>query len=542
MANKRYRIEGNSRSDEVATGQESRIADPLWMLARQWQVGEFRGEDAASPVLIQYSMHTSPVSTFRSYKANGSTQIDSSVPLEMYAEQQVPSSLAAFARAAEAGSHFLRMLSASGFDALRAGIRDQYSLAAPSQIEPEETAWVQMLIRRSCDGERIYRERSHILNGIQNQVNLVTVVNAWVAWYEDRFADDARFDSWDSERMEYRFTVAASDEANSVVLEAKEYQGGHLDWYSFDIQEQKRRVPAKSQNPPTKNVLPTPVRFAGMAASRWWEFEDGSVNFGDVSASAVDFARMITAAFAAAYGDDWYVVPVRVPIGSIAQIQELSVLDSFGDRHRIASVASGDGKKRTWRFFELNGDDENPGLFVPAVALGRVEGRPTEMVTLIRDETENIAWGIEQRYEGVAERTIDRQSQWQKVRPVEDVAADQSLWKYRLMNPVPPHWIPFIPIRSGDSAQMRLRRGRMSEWTQLSPDQVGIRGTVLLPNPAAPLNLYEEEVPSGGIEVSSAYQFARGVDGRTYVWLGKRKRPAERIRPVHRQTDSIQRA
>jgi len=137
--------------------------------ARQWQVGEFRGEDAASPVLIQYSMHTSPVSTFRSYKANGSTQIDSSVPLEMYAEQQVPSSLAAFARAAEAGSHFLRMLSASGFDALRAGIRDQYSLAAPSQIEPEETAWVQMLIRRSCDGERIYRERSHILNGIQNQ-------------------------------------------------------------------------------------------------------------------------------------------------------------------------------------------------------------------------------------------------------------------------------------------------------------------------------------------------------------------------------------
>jgi len=209
------------------------------------------------------------------------------------------------------------------------------------------------------------------LNGIQNQVNLVTVVNAWVAWYEDRFADDARFDSWDSERMEYRFTVAASDEANSVVLEAKEYQGGHLDWYSFDIQEQKRRVPAKSQNPPTKNVLPTPVRFAGMAASRfagmaasrWWEFEDGSVNFGDVSASAVDFARMITAAFAAAYGDDWYVVPVRVPIGSIAQIQELSVLDSFGDRHRIASVASGDGKKRTWRFFELNGDDENPGLF-----------------------------------------------------------------------------------------------------------------------------------------------------------------------------------
>ena len=32
---------------------EARIADPLWMLARQWQVGEFRGEDAASPVYVR---------------------------------------------------------------------------------------------------------------------------------------------------------------------------------------------------------------------------------------------------------------------------------------------------------------------------------------------------------------------------------------------------------------------------------------------------------------------------------------------------------
>lgn len=44
------RIEASSRDDELDSGVEARIADPLWMLARQWQVGEFRGDDAASPV------------------------------------------------------------------------------------------------------------------------------------------------------------------------------------------------------------------------------------------------------------------------------------------------------------------------------------------------------------------------------------------------------------------------------------------------------------------------------------------------------------
>ena len=49
------RLESMARSVELDGGLEARIADPLWMLARQWQVGEFRGDDAAQPAAVRLS-------------------------------------------------------------------------------------------------------------------------------------------------------------------------------------------------------------------------------------------------------------------------------------------------------------------------------------------------------------------------------------------------------------------------------------------------------------------------------------------------------
>ena len=39
-------------TDEDATSLAMRIADPLWMLGRQWQFGEFKGEDNGSPICV----------------------------------------------------------------------------------------------------------------------------------------------------------------------------------------------------------------------------------------------------------------------------------------------------------------------------------------------------------------------------------------------------------------------------------------------------------------------------------------------------------
>ena len=40
------------RAAGVEEGLAARLADPLWLLARQWQLGEFRGDDAGSATSV----------------------------------------------------------------------------------------------------------------------------------------------------------------------------------------------------------------------------------------------------------------------------------------------------------------------------------------------------------------------------------------------------------------------------------------------------------------------------------------------------------
>lgn len=60
--NKRFdtwqRIEPRCRQNNFARGIQARTADPLWMLARQWQMGEFQAEDAGSPIEVELSYST----------------------------------------------------------------------------------------------------------------------------------------------------------------------------------------------------------------------------------------------------------------------------------------------------------------------------------------------------------------------------------------------------------------------------------------------------------------------------------------------------
>ena len=42
------RLEGRARKEDFDRSLRAEIRDPLWMLARQWQLGEFKGEDAGS--------------------------------------------------------------------------------------------------------------------------------------------------------------------------------------------------------------------------------------------------------------------------------------------------------------------------------------------------------------------------------------------------------------------------------------------------------------------------------------------------------------
>jgi hypothetical protein len=49
----------------IEEGLAARVHDPLWLLARQWQLGEFGGKDAGTPAVVQVAGTTTPVNAWR---------------------------------------------------------------------------------------------------------------------------------------------------------------------------------------------------------------------------------------------------------------------------------------------------------------------------------------------------------------------------------------------------------------------------------------------------------------------------------------------
>ena len=59
------RIEPRPRTKEFDKVLKAEIYDPLWMLARQWQFGEFKGEDTGSAIFAKVELKTTRINQFQ---------------------------------------------------------------------------------------------------------------------------------------------------------------------------------------------------------------------------------------------------------------------------------------------------------------------------------------------------------------------------------------------------------------------------------------------------------------------------------------------
>ena len=48
-----FRLEPDPLRPDVTLGATAPVHDPLWLLGRQWQTGEFQAEDGGSPVMAR---------------------------------------------------------------------------------------------------------------------------------------------------------------------------------------------------------------------------------------------------------------------------------------------------------------------------------------------------------------------------------------------------------------------------------------------------------------------------------------------------------
>jgi hypothetical protein len=552
------RLESMARTIELTGGLEARVADPLWMLARQWQVGEFRGDDAAQPAAIRARGRSAPLATFRGGAAGAGTATPvpfaAGRPLEEVAEATAEPGFgsAQLHASARAGRRLVRMLREAGLGAAVGALRARYPLTVPATgVEVGTTGHgaVQALGRWGVDGAAIAGASDDEVLGViaaADRPRARRILAAWLEWYRRR-GGLVEEQCWDDERLEYAFSLGVRIPGGEVVLSAPEHTGEHLDWYAFDVVTDPAASHGLAGAPvPVRAVagVPTPVRYTGMPADRWWEFEEAAVNFGAIDAGPGDLARLLVAEFATSYGRDWFVVPITVAVGSLTELGGVEVVDTFGGRTPVPSTAKADldrtaAAQRAWRLFELTGDELDdshaaPWLFVAPSLSSVLEGPAVERVTLTRDEAANLAWGIERLVEGPLGRPVDRAEAWYASAPpapegaVPLPAGDGDWWwQYRLEASAPPWWIPFVAERidPADSAQVRLRRARAQAWALLGGHrQLGPQSVLL--DPRRPCRLYEEEVPSSGVRVERGWQAGRWHDGSLHVWLQRRKRPA----------------
>jgi hypothetical protein len=597
------RIEALPSGSDLDTGLKAALADPLWLLARQWQFNEFCGEDAGTPISTSFAVNGVPVSTYLPgadlAQAPQLPLSADSPPLEALVEREP--ALARHPRFnAEAGLHLQRMLAHLGPESLANGVVAAFPLALEAPVDPTSDSpgllWHVVLHRRALNAAKLAADLVGKRDASGSVIALPTGVavppgdepaalerlTAWLKWLEELVLEGPSPNpNWQRDRMEYAFSLAAFGQGPPLALQAKEYTDGRLDWHTF-VAGGAQLTP---QTPPPESTIqtiadrhPTPVRYPGMPADRYWEFEDARVNFAAVEAGPTDLTRMMIAEFALAFGNDWFMVPIELRVGALYQISGFKIVDSFGVEASSAPSCNADGTP--WRMYEMTAGAGAPGpltdvLFLPPVVDRALEGSPLEQLLLVRDEMANLAWGIEKRVQGASGEPIDRNLEAARLamRQQLTLEADDPQLIYRLATHVPAHWIPLLPVRkarpatsvteiwlqraglkrfyalpsplepqTGDTAAIKaykeflLRLQASDAFVQQTSDAEGIgvylfhpRGKLLLENENVPVGetdtliLREEEVPRAGAIVKRAFQYARTPNGGAYLWLGRAK-------------------
>lgn len=456
------RLEGRPRQEDFERSLRVEIRDPLWMLTRQWQFGEFKGEDAGSAVKARVQLNTSRIDRFavkpEQRDATGGKQwekaipYDTGFPLETEVEREIlfeagPDDHCAYLSIrSQMGRYWMRLLKQAGLGlqdvksafverfgfedvAENPGPTDEEQLEA-AHIRSDPAAWqsLQAVKGRLPDGRRLLAAiesgdfglwvEAQFDSGLQQGLKELGL--DFKSWFYRLYSQPQTGieDAWAPSYLEYQFAVSAPENElgdQRAMLVAEQYHQGHLDWYAFDIDRQGRLEDLPGATFSNKNFevrkplafLPTQIEFNGMPNVRWWEFEDQRTDFGSIRAGTTDVPLLMLAEFGLIYGNDWSVIPYNLEVGTLADIKGIIVTDVFGVRTFIRAAGEGQGMDwQQWSMYNLKSltgrAEQDRRLFLPPAVAKIQESDSIEKVIFTRDEMTNMVWGVEERIPGIS--------------------------------------------------------------------------------------------------------------------------------------------
>lgn len=525
------RLEGNPRRDDFSRSLRAEARDPIWYLTRQWQFGEFKGDDAGSPIDARIKMRKRTLSTFAPLQGSFGP-MPQDLPLETVVEREaVPIDLVTLRQIASA---LRRMLQAQNVtrpnqDKMFAALRAIFPLD-PAKIDGvvDGTASPQLplALQNLFDGAAYLatvRKGTH-----DTQIDTVPGLNAStktaaktaapqvVAFFDDLYSqpDVAAASSWSPEQLEYQFDCETGAGAKGDRLSAVEYANGRLDWSAFDFTSPRRGSDDPVESEQIESFVPAAVTFGGMPNPRFWMLEGRRVEFADIDANTRDVGKLLLTEFALSYANDWVLIPIETDVGSLCEVEGVLVRDVFGETSLISAVGQGiDDDWQRWSMFGLSTFERTADrrLFVPPATPTQMKAEALERVVLLRDEMANMCWGVERIVPSQA--GVGRPADTGDAAPPPPVS--EGTVAYRLGSEPPLNWVPFSPVHlNGSNRNIRLQRSRLP-----GPNRA-VQGDIL--DEPSPYFINEEEFPRSGKILTRRFQRCRWFDGRIVTWIGRR--------------------
>jgi hypothetical protein len=480
------------------------VHDPLWLLGRQWQLGEHRGTDAASPGLVHVSVTETPVAGRSSAPEDDPRITPPEAVIESEAEQWWT-----VGRRVRVG-RALR-------SAVPAARRNDPALLLAALVPPYDA-----LNGRALDGLALYRARGSLgLTAAQFAAQGVPAREP---------ADD-----WDPAELAY----SAAFTAGPATLTIPRHDGGDVDWYSATASGPS---PPPASPPTVRTSYPTRVAYDGAPHPRWWQIEQRRYDPGAVAPHRTRLASLLLIDATASHGDNWFTAPLLSPTGTLVAVSAVQVEDVMGLTSAKAPVTD-------WSFFRVAGRGTSELLIWPTVANPLTAATALDDVVLGIDEDANVLWAIEQRVDGVELVEPDEpepdqpepdqpepdqpepgEPEPEPVTPPEGqvVVTGRRRYRYVPATAVPHRWHPYLGSDAGN-----VRRFVQARLADLSARPIVPRPgptSRLLRNAAAgPTDPAHElapgAVPRAGARIDRRYALGRRVDGQPVLWIQRRRAP-----------------